>query len=193
MTILRRACAPSDLEIRGGDGRTIVGLACPFDTPTVISGPGGSYTELFKPGAFTRTLAERGAARIKVFASHASGAFPLGRADVLREDANGLYCELRVSQTAAGDEALTLIRDGALDSLSIGFSPVRESRGDASGLIERTEVRLHEISVVAYPAYESARILAVRSDLTHDSATPLLIHAHLAQRLADLTTILETM
>ncbi|MBA3742496.1 HK97 family phage prohead protease [Sporichthya sp.] len=183
--ILRRACAPTDLEIRG-DGRTIVGLAVPFDTPTLISGPGGSYTEVFRRGAFARTLTERGASRVKVFACHDSRALPLGRADVLREDAAGLYCELKVSQTAAGNEALELVRDGALDSLSVGFAPVRESRGEATGLVERTEVKLYEISLVAFPSYEAARILAVRSDLTPGGANPLLNRARHAQRLADL-------
>jgi uncharacterized protein len=190
MNVLRRATAPTDLEVRG-DGRTVVGIACPYDSPALISGPGGSYHEVFRRGSFARTISERGPSKVKFYAEHASRSLPLGRAELLREDAAGLYCELRVSQTAAGDEALALIRDNALDALSVGFSPVRESRNESSGLVERTEVRLHEISAVSWPAYDGARILAVRHDLTLRGETPLLTRARRAQRLAELL-VLET-
>ena len=50
----------ADVELRAaGDGRTLVGLAVPFDQPTNV----GGYTESFTRGAFARTIAERGAAR----------------------------------------------------------------------------------------------------------------------------------
>jgi HK97 family phage prohead protease len=157
--VLSRAFA-GDLAIRS-DGRTVLGIAVPWHTPTRVSDDGRrSYMEAFAPGSFARTIAERGD-RVKFLALHATGTMPLGRATLLREDAAGLYAELRVSKTAAGDEALELIRDGALDGLSIGFTPVRHRRdGDVT---VRTEVGLREISAVTFPAYDGARIAAVRS------------------------------
>ena len=159
---LHHAIQCGGLEIRespSDDGRTVVGVAVPFNSPTDV----GGYTESFSRGAFSRTIAERGPGRVKVLAQHASGANPIGRATVLREDPQGLYAELRISKTQAGDEALELIRDGALDGLSIGFAPVRESQDPKTGVIHRTEVRLHEISIVTFPAYDTARVAHVRN------------------------------
>lgn len=150
----------TDLEVRGADGRTIVGIAVPFDVPAWIDTLHAH--EVFRMGAFARTIAER-ADRVKLLAQHDTRSLPLGRATLLREDPAGLYLEGRVSRTTAGDEALELIRDGALDSFSIGFSPIAENWSRSGDLVERTEVALREVSVVAFPAYEGAAITAVRS------------------------------
>lgn len=158
-----------DLEVRAA-GRTIVGLAVPYNTPTQIHDRTGSYSEVFRHGAFARTIRERGPERVKVLALHNYEAMPLGRATVLREDAAGLYAELTVSKTAAGDEVLELVRDGALDGLSIGFVPVVDNR-ETRGVVERVEAKLHEISVVSFPAYDTARVSALRGD----SAPPELL------------------
>jgi len=115
MTARLHRATPADLEVRGGDGRTVVGLAVPFGTSTTITDATGTYSESFRPGAFARTIAERGD-RVKFLAMHNSQALPLGRAVELREDPAGLVAALRVTQTAAGDEVLALIRDGALDA-----------------------------------------------------------------------------
>lgn len=154
----------ADLEIRG-DGRTVVGIAVPFDAPTPIRDASGSYTELFRRGAFAKTISERGD-RVKFLAQHDRRAMPLGRATLLREDAAGLYAEFRVSQTRDGDDALALIRDGALDALSIGFRPVKDVWNRARSMVERTEARLDEVSAVSFPAYDGALIAGVRTAAT---------------------------
>ncbi|MBP7632268.1 MAG: HK97 family phage prohead protease [Acidimicrobiales bacterium] len=164
MTIDRLTRAnPVDLEVRG-DGRTVVGIAVPFDRSTPIRDASGSYDESFRRGAFARTIRERGD-RVKFLAQHDRRSLPLGRAHMLREDAAGLYAEFRVSATTAGDEALELIRDGALDALSIGFRPIRDRWSADRSTVERLEVRLDEVSAVAFPAYSDALIAAVRSGL----------------------------
>ena len=122
----------------------------PFDSPTQISDYDGDYQETFKRGAFTRSIAERGD-RIKFLSQHQRTTNPLGRAVLLREDTAGLYGEFRVSATQAGDEVLELIRDGALDSFSVGFQPIRETWN--RNRTERThyESKLTEVSVVSLP------------------------------------------
>jgi HK97 family phage prohead protease len=156
---------PVDIEVRG-DGRTIAGIVAPFDTPAQIHDIDGRYIETIDRRAFDRTLAERGAERVKLLVQHQSRNLPIGRAHVLRPEARGLYGELRVSQTEHGDEVLELVRDGALDAFSIGFRPVRDQWARDRSTRRLLEVRLDEVSVVAFAAYDSARIEAVRSATT---------------------------
>lgn len=169
--LLTRSYSPPDIEVRS-DGRTVVGIVAPFDHPAVIHVRGGSFTEMIRRGAFARTIAERGANRVKLLALHNERAMPLGRAHTLREDTAGLYGELRISKTTAGDEALELLRDGALDAFSIGFTvPGDGERWSRDGSTrELIAVRLHEVSLVNFPAYETARVVAVRAayDPEHD-------------------------
>src|SRR5215203_4840868 len=131
---------PADLEVRAQQ-RTIFGLAVPFDAPTDIRELGGGYTEVFRRGAFTRTIQERGD-KVKLLTNHDGHERPpIGRATLLREDAASLYSEFRVSKTPAGDEVLELVADRALDAFSIGFVPVRANTA-RDGTVERTEVSL---------------------------------------------------
>ncbi len=151
----RAFCA--GLEVRS-EGRTIAGLAVPFDEVAVVAG----YRERFARGAFARTIEERGPGRVKLLAQHDRDRLPVGRATLLREDTAGLYAELTVAKTAAGDEVLELVRDGTLDGLSIGFRPIRDRWDAERSEVERLEVALLEVSAVAFPAYDSARVVAVR-------------------------------
>lgn len=148
-----------ELEVRA-DGRTLAGVAVPFHETVAL--PNGER-ERFLPGSFTRTIHERGD-RIKLLANHDWQSNPIGKVTSLIEDARvGLLIEARVSKTSAGDEALALIRDGAIDSFSVGFFRVRTGTG-TDGAVEVQEAKLYEVSAVAFPAYESARIAAVRSE-----------------------------
>ena len=152
-----------DLEVRAaGDGRTIAGIVVPYERVARVSDGGPSYDEMFRRGAFSKTIKERGN-RVKLLSQHNSRTNPLGRAVELREDAAGLFGEFRVSKTQAGDEALELVRDGALDSFSVGFAPVNHVT--ENGVRVRTEVKLREASLVTFPAYEDALVTGVRSTL----------------------------
>lgn len=161
----------ADLEVRS-DGRTVAGIAVPFDSPADITDVQGSYIERFRFGAFARTIEQR-SHRVKALVQHDRRRMPLGRASLLREDAGGLYAELHISKTVEGDEVLELARDGALDGLSIGFRPVEDRWDTHRTEVERLAVRLDEVSLVAFPAYDDARVLAVRhtpEGLTVDSS-----------------------
>ena len=158
---LWRSFAPDSLQV-SKDGRTIIGLAVPFNTPTDIHDISGSYREQFAFGAFTRTIAERGPSKVKLLLQHNSQRLPIGRAVKLTETPEGLMAELRVSKTPDGDLALELVRDGALDGLSVGFQPINQVL-ERDGLVTRTEVKLVEISLTGFPAYDTARVATVRS------------------------------
>lgn len=175
----------ADLEVRAdGTGRTVHGIVVPFDRVARVSDGGPAYDEAFQRGAFAKTIAERGD-KVKLLSQHNARAFPLGRATGLREDAAGLYGEFHVSKTAAGDEALELLRDGALDSFSVGFSPIKHEK--RSRVTWRTEVALREASLVTFPAYEGALVGGVRAaDLTDDDL------AEIARMVAEHTDLRST-
>ncbi len=171
---LSRAFDGIDLEVRSeGEGRTVAGIVVPFGRTAMVSDGGPRYLEMFEKGSFAKTIRERGD-RVKLLSQHDARRNPLGRAVALKEDERGLYGEFRVSKTAAGDEALELLRDGALDSFSVGFAPINHvKRGKVT---VRTEVALREASLVTFPAYEDARIEAVRAwdALSEDEQAELL-------------------
>lgn len=173
----------SDIEVRaGGSGRTIHGIVVPFGRVARVSDGGPSYEEMFERGSFTKTIQERGE-RVKLLSQHNQRVNPLGRATLLREEAAGLYGEFNVSKTAAGDEALELARDGALDSFSVGFTPVKHVLRNR--VTVRTEVGLREASLVTFPAYEGALVGGVRSLLDLDDEAL----AELARMVAEHTEL----
>jgi HK97 family phage prohead protease len=170
--ILERV-APTELTIRG-DGRTVYGIAVPFDREANVNDGQGFYREVFRSGSFTKTINESGG-RVKFLANHKRDS-PIGKAVSLKEDAAGLIGEFRVSATRAGDEALELVRDGVYDSFSIGFAKVPgKDREHKTGLVERLEVKLREVSILAFPAYEGAVVSGVRSQFTDEELERLLV------------------
>ncbi|OBJ74377.1 HK97 family phage prohead protease [Mycobacterium sp. 1274756.6] len=146
-----------------GEGRTVFGLAVPFGQVAEVSDGGGHpYQERFERGSFARSIRERGD-KIKLLVGHDQRRLPIGRATALEERADGLYAEFVVSETTAGSDALTAIRDGLAGGFSIGFAGIRD-RWDGDVLV-RTEVALREVSVVGFPAYAGAKIAGLRSKL----------------------------
>jgi HK97 family phage prohead protease len=114
------------------------------------------------PGAFARSLAKRGAGRIRMLFQH-DPKEPVGRWDVVREDGFGLWVEGRLVPGVPRADALrALIGREALDGLSIGFRTVKASRG--GGAKRRLhEIDLWEISIVTFPMLDSARIAAAQT------------------------------
>jgi HK97 family phage prohead protease len=151
-----------DLQIRssanGGDGRTIEGIAVPYGRAQRID---DTLTEQFARGAFNHQLAAPN--RVWFTRDHLSlGGALIGKAVELRDDAAGLWGAWRVSATTAGDETLTLVEDGVLDELSVGFRE-RQNRRLPGGIIERVKADLVEVSVVLQGAYgREALVSAVR-------------------------------
>jgi len=154
MSLSQRQFSPQ-LSLRS-DGRTLAGIAVPFGQITDL----GFERELFVKGSFTRTLKNR--PNVKLLANHNGQAFPIGKATLLREDAAGLYAEFGIVDTVAGNEALTLVRDGVVDGLSVGFKVVDDHYPEPD-LREVREAELFEVSLVTWPAYEGARVMSLRS------------------------------
>jgi HK97 family phage prohead protease len=149
-----------DLEVRSsGDGRTICGIVVPYLAPTRIN---DALVEQFARGAFNHQL--RSPSRVKLSREHyLLGGEIIGAGSLMRDDASGLYMELRASKTPRGDETLELVRDGALSELSIMFRS-RQDRRLAGGITERVTADMSEVAVVMEGAYgELAAVSGVRS------------------------------
>lgn len=163
MSDFTRAWA-AEFRLADSDARTIIGVAVPYNDPTPIYEHGRLFTETIQHGAFADSIAKRGN-RIPILLHHDARALPIGKPTALRDTADALIVEARISRTAAGDDALELVRDGVLDGLSIGFSvPTGGDVWSADGGQRQIErARLHEVSLVNFPAYDNARVTAVRA------------------------------
>ena len=101
-TTLIRSYELPGIELRGGDGRTLVGLAAPFNKPATIYEGGERFAESIAPGAFRRTIEQR-ASKIPLLALHDSRRLPVGPVQRMEETGHGLEIEARVSKTRDGD------------------------------------------------------------------------------------------
>lgn len=154
----------SEIEIRSFEARadleerTITGLAVPYGQSANI---GGAYEERFVPGAIDSVE------DVKLFYGHEE---PIGKVLEGRDTEAGYEITAKISETARGNEVLTLLRDGVLNKFSVGFIPV-ESDKDGS-TITRTKVNLKEVSVVPFPAFEGATITEVREEQVTPEESP---------------------
>ena len=115
------------------------------------------------PGAFRETLRKRGAAGVRMLFQHDPNQ-PIGIWQKIHEDARGLFVRGRImTDVAKGREVLSLMREGALDGLSIGFRAEHGERSKQTGVRRLRKVDLWEISVVTFPMLPGARVSRVKS------------------------------
>lgn len=148
MNIEKREIAWKGLTLRSADdeGTTSVeGVAVPFGD--IIDTWDGAET-------FDRECEFQGLDEAKLCYEHGE---TIGRITKAESTDDGLHITARISDTARGRDAMTLIRDGVLDSFSVGFIPL-ESQKDRDGITHRRKVRLLETSIVSWPAYQNAKM-----------------------------------
>ena len=137
-----------------------------------VLGPGQfeGYASLFNvrdgagdsvaPGAFAASLRRTGAGQVRMLYQHFSHA-PIGVWEEIAEDSRGLYVRGRLtSDVEQARDVAALLRDGALNGLSIGFRTRRAKRGTGN---TRTllEIELWEISVVTFPLLAGSTVTAI--------------------------------
>ena len=133
------------------------GRAAAFNKTTQIGGDKFGFREKISPGAFKKSVKERD---IVLLDSHNSEK-PLARTSAgnlsLRETKDGLDWDANPPETSYANDVRLNADAGNYGGCSFGFEVVRDSwkRGENGDLDERTleEVKLHEISIVAFPAY----------------------------------------
>jgi HK97 family phage prohead protease len=151
------------LEVRADDdGHFVRGIVAPYNVPADI---GGEYVETLEPGLFKKSIAQRGD-RIGLKEQHGTDRFDIGRSSSWEETSDGLVGTFRLAGTDRAREALTLIREGFLDGLSVGFRPLRNRVTDEGGRrhVARVDAALDHVGLVHSPAYDGARVLEARDD-----------------------------
>ena len=158
------------------DERIVGGIAVPWNETTFLAGHAAG--ERFLPGSLTRSVKARGD-RLKLFrGSHGHDMIPVGRAVALdARHADGLYTTWRIALTATGDQTLEEVREGLLDSFSVGFRLLKDRRG-ADGAREIVEAELAEVTLLPSGAYDGARVLEVRAPVLGPADLTAWLLAH---------------
>lgn len=178
---MRTAALTLPLETRSIDegAREFTAIGVPYGP---IYDMGWGYRERFERGAID-------AADAVLVYQHSE---PIGTITKVRDTDEGLEVTAHISHTQRGDEVYTLIRDGVLKSMSIGFELIdaREDTVDGQTVNTITAARAIEFSVVLNPAYKDAKITDVRAATpTTPKGTPLMSNPTPEVTAQDLTEI----
>jgi len=140
---------PNELSFKKDDAKfKIYGYASIF-------GNCDAYGDIIAKGAFEESITFK--KDIKFLWQHDASS-PIGNIDRLYEDSKGLCIEASINcQLMQGREAALLIKDKAIDSLSIGFT-INKSHISKNGERIITDLKLWEISLVTFPANQMAKI-----------------------------------
>ena len=139
--------------------------------------------DVIMPGAFTKTIAERGPDSSKpeiAYLWQHDTTKPLGKLLVLREDNFGLYFEAKMSDTTWGEDALKLYRDGVITQHSIGYQVIKsvETQMDMEEEVEQIyEVKLWEGSAVTFGANPNTPFTGFKSAEEREDRIKTLVKA----------------
>jgi uncharacterized protein len=165
----------ADIELRAhdtnGDGMSFRGYAAVFNSDSEPL----PFIEQVAPGAFARSLDSRN--NVAMLLNHDSSlvlATTRSGSARITEDERGLLVDADLPPTTYGRDLSVMMQRGDVASMSFGFTVPTggdEWRDDGNRRV-LNEVRLHEVSVVTFPAYpetvatvRSTDLLATRADV----------------------------
>ncbi|MBR9863090.1 MAG: HK97 family phage prohead protease [Rhodobacteraceae bacterium] len=132
---------------------------CEISGYASVFGASDQSGDVVQKGAYERSLkamAQDGR-RVKMLWQH-DPAKPIGVWQVVREDTKGLFVKGRIlADVQAGSEALSLVKAGAIEGLSIGYRTVRSEKSSKGNRL-LCELDLWEVSLVTFPMLPEARI-----------------------------------
>lgn len=153
--VLSLAFGPGAVEFRADpEKRTVSGMLLPFGVQT-------SDGRRIRFAAGSVTWQKAAVSRVKLDREHDLGQL-LGSATKVDSGDHGVYAAFRVARTPAGDEALALAADGALDGLSAVVritDAIPDPVHEGGTLV--TAATLVRATLTADPAFDDARLSAV--------------------------------
>ena len=139
-------------NIQADEGRRLIsGKILPFENEIGSTNVG---KVVFKAGSVQWDDPKK----VKFLLEH-SAQKPLGRAQSIIEEQDGLYATFKVSNTTRGSDALIEASEELRSGLSVGVE-VLDSRQNGK-VLEVLSARLEEVSLVSNPAFKSAEVLEV--------------------------------
>lgn len=133
-----------------------------------LSAPLGGFRERIARGAFDESLqaVKNREHSITIQTEHDTRNL-LGRAGVNLElvpDEHGLRFVVRLPNTTLARDTMELVRTGILSGVSFGFSQPLDSwdRSGKESIRTVKRLRLHEVSLVAFPAYRCSSVTSLR-------------------------------
>ena len=133
-----------------------------FSGYAAVFGNRDSGNDIIEKGAFAKTIVED-FNRIKILALHNDCWLPVGRPIELREDDRGLFIKGKISDTSMGRDIRTLLKDGVLSELSIGYDAIDFDYDSKTDTRHLRRIKLWEVSIVTWAMNEQARINEVKS------------------------------
>ncbi len=137
--------------------------------------------DIVEKGAFAKTIVED-FARIKILSQHNQCELPIGKPLELREDEKGLFIRGKISDTQKGRDIQTLLKDGVLNELSIGYDAVDYAVDESTGIRHLKQIKLWEVSIVTWAMNDQATIDDVKSmaeELKAEARSGKMSHARL--------------
>ncbi len=120
-----------------------------------------SHNDVVVNGAFKRTLKNR--SDVKLLWQHRMDE-PIGVINHLQEDDNGLYIEGKLLlDIQRAKESYSLLKSGAINGLSIGYSVVDYDIDSQSGSRVLKDVDLWEVSLVTFPANKRSGVTSLKA------------------------------
>ncbi|MCK6444565.1 phage major capsid protein [Elstera cyanobacteriorum] len=175
--------APAAFAALAVEGR-VEGYGTVFEVPDLEG-------DIITPGAFAASLdRHRQAGTAPRLLWQHDPTQPIGRWVEVREDARGLRLTGQLAlETQAGREAYALLKQGALDGLSLGFL-IRRAESAGPGQRRILEADLLECSPVTFPCHPEARVLTVKTLPSHkEQIMTEQTETALASLTADLATL----
>lgn len=119
-----------------------------------------SDNDIIQAGAFSESIARR---KVKMLWQHDRDE-PIGIFTKIEERGNILYVEGELAMgVEQADAAYILLKQGAVDGLSVGFVTKEYDYDVDSNVRTITKAELYEVSIVTFPANEAAKITNVKS------------------------------
>ena len=157
----------AECRVEASDNKRMIGYAIVFDSPSVDL---GGFREIIHPDAVDRTI--RDGADVRALVDHDTAKI-LGRTRSgtlqLRKEAKGLRAiiepDLGISYAA---DVMRAVARGDVSGMSFGFRALADDWNYDGDVPVRTvtDMRISEVSVVTFPAYEATDVSAALRSLS---------------------------
>jgi len=146
--------------------RSVEGYAAVYNN---IDAGNGFWRDIIHPNAFAKSIANpQQRRRVRYLWDHNSAIPPLGPITQLSEDSKGLFFVGRLTEgVALADTIYALLKDNAIDELSIGYRPqvydFEDDTQSKSTIRHLRELELFDISHVVWGMNDQARVEHVKA------------------------------